>query len=642
MIALLDIVSGQLPSVSNPAQSLTPNERQAVVDFLQTQTPVSGQDLTDMDDAALIDLAFSTALAQMRSTQGADPATNKPVELDVSTTPTAAVWMDGYPNGYSALPGLQVEADPLGRSDSMATVDDVADSVAGPPALPLTMVPPVVPFVPVSVPTVLPNQAPVAESARPVDPVLTRNAGVEPTVNVPVQATPVTTLAPARPVQAAELDVPASAAAEDAVQLPTGAAQPVPRVSATAAVPAQPVAQLSLYTPAQAPTHKPTQTPTETAVVFAAPVLKVTTNASDAVEPEAVMLPKPPVQAELPGRLMNALAADAPEPVQAPAVFTAQSLPAEPAVTAAVPRPQPNTAAAAPMQPPVNDAPAPRVELATLTTAERELQPPVLSSRQRLQSASVWVSAEPVSASTLEWMKQSERFSRQLSANPAQPDQDHSVLAADDAVAVPTSPVGVVTADPAVSGPVESVQPGVSVPRGVTSMSTVPPVALPRGAGRAEELITVVNDALKSIEMRLPGRVEVTLHLRDGARLDLLVMAENRTMRLEMNTDRVGLGAGLGDGAQQLGRTLENMGYQLQHLKFNGDILVNSPSSGSDAGTPGQGQSASQGQTQSQFNQRGEQGRGVFHQPDSPAAADAAEAPAETEPVKASGISLYV
>ncbi|HEX4879766.1 MAG TPA: hypothetical protein VFV39_07980 [Limnobacter sp.] len=100
------------------------------------------------------------------------------------------------------------------------------------------------------------------------------------------------------------------------------------------------------------------------------------------------------------------------------------------------------------------------------------------------------------------------------------------------------------------------------------------PMTLQGSPGRQEGLQAVVNEALKAIEMRLPGRVELSVTLKDGQRLDLVVQAQQQRMEIDITGGSAQWSSDLWlDGAEGLSKTLDTLGYQLQTLRLNGETV---------------------------------------------------------------------
>ncbi|HEX4844310.1 MAG TPA: hypothetical protein VFV57_11610 [Limnobacter sp.] len=125
------------------------------------------------------------------------------------------------------------------------------------------------------------------------------------------------------------------------------------------------------------------------------------------------------------------------------------------------------------------------------------------------------------------------------------------------------------------SSPTITSQPQPALP--VVNLPVATPVQMSQPLSistRAEGLQAVVNEALKTIEMRLPGRVELSMLLKDGQKLELVVHAQQQKMDIEISGSAAQMMSDVwSDGSDTLTKTLDTLGYQLQSLRVNGETV---------------------------------------------------------------------
>lgn len=115
-----------------------------------------------------------------------------------------------------------------------------------------------------------------------------------------------------------------------------------------------------------------------------------------------------------------------------------------------------------------------------------------------------------------------------------------------------------------------------------------------------QDLIEQVKHALKIIEMRLPGQVEVGFTLGDGERVSLQIQTQGNRMDVALEGLQQTIADSLIESSTHMSKLLETMGYQVQSLKINGEAV---PPAGSNPQQPGSnsgGMAQQQGQEHSQ------------------------------------------
>lgn len=199
--------------------------------------------------------------------------------------------------------------------------------------------------------------------------------------------------------------------------------------------------------------------------------------------------------------------------------------------------------------------------------------------------------AQPVQAVTvsageaLEWMKQSEAFTKQLRMSGvineavAEPEVDL-------ASSIPKSTTGNVGSTTA-NEVLLPVQESSSSVNGSVSLQPLVPAAVAvhqTGAVQhspvfmgpnQQHSVDAVKVALKNMAMRLPGQFEVSMNLSDGRQVNLNVMANTRVMELDV---RVSAAAQVKepwvDQLPGLQKVVEQLGFQLTTLRVNGETVM--------------------------------------------------------------------
>ncbi|HEX4916605.1 MAG TPA: hypothetical protein VFV43_01775 [Limnobacter sp.] len=172
----------------------------------------------------------------------------------------------------------------------------------------------------------------------------------------------------------------------------------------------------------------------------------------------------------------------------------------------------------------------------------------------------------------IDWLQDSQFFSDRLRNSSGTPTPvSQSVTAHKDQPLLVAQPP--LVASPAVQvseSPYMVVLPVQNLP-GVPRMQTA---ELGLTSTRADGLQAVVNEALKTIEMRLPGRVELSMLLKDGQRLELVVQAQQQKMDIEISGSTAQMMSDFWvEGGDTLTKTLDTLGYQLQTLRVNGETV---------------------------------------------------------------------
>ncbi|MDX1668943.1 MAG: hypothetical protein R3194_05970 [Limnobacter sp.] len=90
--------------------------------------------------------------------------------------------------------------------------------------------------------------------------------------------------------------------------------------------------------------------------------------------------------------------------------------------------------------------------------------------------------------------------------------------------------------------------------------------------GSPRDLMQAVQTALKTMETRLPGKVDVSLKMPEGNDLKMQVQATRGQMVIDFQGLGQNLTHAMNEQSSQLQKTLETMGYQLQTVRINGEV----------------------------------------------------------------------
>jgi hypothetical protein len=112
----------------------------------------------------------------------------------------------------------------------------------------------------------------------------------------------------------------------------------------------------------------------------------------------------------------------------------------------------------------------------------------------------------------------------------------------------------------------------------------------PPNAGPSQHLMDTVKEALKTIETRLPGRVEVGFNLKDGDRVSMQITTQGNMMEVAMEGLSQSMLDSLSESGGQLSKMLETVGYQVSSLKLNGESFLSSNSGSQQNGAEAGGQ----------------------------------------------------
>jgi hypothetical protein len=193
--------------------------------------------------------------------------------------------------------------------------------------------------------------------------------------------------------------------------------------------------------------------------------------------------------------------------------------------------------------------------------------------------------AEVPAMGALQWIRQSKAFNTQLQQVQSS-DGTNVELLQMPALADPI-PTQHTTLE--LNGPLEGAEPlgqsfsiaggaGRSSEGSATSSNTTP----------SQQLMDTVKEALKTIETRLPGRLELGLNLKDGDRVSLQISTQGNRMDVALEGLSQSMLDSLAESSGQLSRMLESVGYQVSSLKLNGDSHLSSnsgaPQNGADGG----------------------------------------------------------
>lgn len=193
--------------------------------------------------------------------------------------------------------------------------------------------------------------------------------------------------------------------------------------------------------------------------------------------------------------------------------------------------------------------------------------------------------AEVPAMGALQWIRQSKAFNTQLQQVQSS-DGTNVELLQMPALADPI-PTQHTTLE--LNGPLEGAEPlgqsfsiaggaGRSSEGSATSSNTMP----------SQQLMDTVKEALKTIETRLPGRLELGLNLKDGDRVSLQISTQGNRMDVALEGLSQSMLDSLAESSGQLSRMLESVGYQVSSLKLNGDSHLSSnsgaPQNGADGG----------------------------------------------------------